>query len=576
MRATPNNFGGSKVRPNSRFSLGVSIACAVAFVALPLVGVFWAASGGVKGTSHAAIEWGRLVAAGGRTVLLAAASSALCLAVGVPVAIGLHRYRFPGRQGLLALSFVPFVLPTLAVAGGVSSLMGRGGWLEWIPGEPGDDLVGSSIAILLANLVFNLGLVIRMMGPAVSAVDTSILDSATVLGLTRTQAWRRVGLPSLRPSMARCAVVVALLAATNFALVLILGSPASSTVDLEIWYSVTQAFDLRSAAVMTAAQLCVLGAIVAVFLRPSHNGAQTPLIGGSRAQRDAELPKLASGGTALFAAVGSAFVVVAIVGLPIAALVRRTATVVSGGSGGRLSLDRFVAPLREPPVRLRGLWGSEGAGVVWTRSLVVALGVGLIVAAIGLAVAGRFSRGGGRSMELILVTSMAISPAALGLGMLAVAQIPIIERLLRATGSSELALLMWAMTAATLPFGLAIIADAGRGVSPRLVEAARVLGCTPADATRRVVLAVVAPSVIVAGGLAAAVAFGEVGVASFVTDGSAPVVAVVARRFMARAQPDAYQLGLGLALWVAVLGATLSVLAEIVSRLALRLARRSR
>jgi thiamine transport system permease protein len=213
---------------------------------------------------------------------------------------------------------------------------------------------------------------------------------------------------------------------------------------------------------------------------------------------------------------------------------------------------------------------------VWTRSLVVALGVGLIVAAIGLAVAGRFSRGGGRSMELILVTSMAISPAALGLGMLAVAQIPIIERLLRATGSSELALLMWAMTAATLPFGLAIIADAGRGVSPRLVEAARVLGCTPADATRRVVLAVVAPSVIVAGGLAAAVAFGEVGVASFVTDGSAPVVAVVARRFMARAQPDAYQLGLGLALWVAVLGATLSVLAEIVSRLALRLARRSR
>ena len=552
---------------------------AVLLVGLPLGGLIWAATGGIPGTVHTPIAWVRLASSGARTLAISAVSAATCLVLGVPLAVAFNRFRFPGREALIAVAFVPFVLPTLAVAGGVSSLLGRGGWLEWLPGEPGNGLLGSVVAIVATNLVFNLGLVIRMVGPGVQALDSALVDSARVLGVPRSLAWWKVGLPSLRPVIVRSGSLVTLLAATNFGVVLILGSPASATVDLEIWYSVTQVFDLRSAAVMTFAQLAVLGLFVNWLMRRWGSTATSSVLGGARTHRPVALPPLsAATPVARFGVLLASAMVTAVVVAPIASLVVRAGQ--RGGASGSattgFSWAALVDPLREPPSRLVGLWGAAGSGEVWARSAWVALAVGVLVAAVSMVLATGAGGGGGRLIEGLLVASLAISPAALGLGMLAVAQLPAVAAALDASGSTEASLLVWAMVASTFPFGLALVADAARGVSPRLIEAARVLGATRSGARRRVVAVVVAPSAAVAFGLAVAVAFGDVGVASFVTDGSMPTVAVVSRRFLARAQPDAYRLGLGLALWVAIIGVASAALSETMSRLVLRLARRSR
>ena len=274
-------------------SLGAA-SLAVLLVGLPLGGLIWAATGGIPGTVHTPIAWVRLASSGARTLAISAVSAATCLVLGVPLAVAFNRFRFPGREALIAVAFVPFVLPTLAVAGGVSSLLGRGGWLEWLPGEPGNGLLGSVVAIVATNLVFNLGLVIRMVGPGVQALDSALVDSARVLGVPRSLAWCKVGLPSLRPVIVASGALLTLLAATNFGVVLILGSPASATVDLEIWYSVTQVFDLRSAAVMTFAQLAVLGLFVNWLMRRWGSTATSSVLGGARTHRPVALPPLSA------------------------------------------------------------------------------------------------------------------------------------------------------------------------------------------------------------------------------------------------------------------------------------------
>ena len=61
------------------------------------------------------------------TTWQAALSTALTLALGLPGAHVLARYRFPGKSVLQALTTVPFVLPTLIVSTAFLSLIGPNG-----------------------------------------------------------------------------------------------------------------------------------------------------------------------------------------------------------------------------------------------------------------------------------------------------------------------------------------------------------------------------------------------------------------------------------------------------------------
>ncbi|NIR40430.1 MAG: iron ABC transporter permease, partial [Actinobacteria bacterium] len=74
------------------------------------------------------------------TVWQAAISTLLTLAVGLPLAFVLSRYRFPGRTVLRTLVTIPFVLPTVVVALAFISLIGPSGTL-------GVDLVGTAAAV---------------------------------------------------------------------------------------------------------------------------------------------------------------------------------------------------------------------------------------------------------------------------------------------------------------------------------------------------------------------------------------------------------------------------------------------
>ena len=173
------------------------------------------------------------------TMWQAALSTVLALAVGLPGAFVLARFRFPGRSIIRALIVVPFVLPTIVVA---SAFLALGV-------EP------SLGAILLAHVFFNYAVVVRVVGGLWAHLDPHQEEAARVLGASRLRAFAQVTLPALRPAILAAASITFLFTFTSFGVILVLGGPTRATLETEIYRQTAQLLDLRTAAALSILQL---------------------------------------------------------------------------------------------------------------------------------------------------------------------------------------------------------------------------------------------------------------------------------------------------------------------------------
>lgn len=195
------------------------------------------------------------------TTWQACASTGLTLVIALPGAYVFARFDFPGKHVLRAVATVPFVLPTVVVGTAFLALLGRGGLLDQLWGVRLDTTVW---AILLAHVFFNYAVVVRTVGGLWSQLDPRQEEAARVLGASRFAAWRRVTLPALTPAVAAAALMVFLFTFTSFGVVQILGGPAFSTLEVEIYRETAELFDLPTAAVLTLVQFAAVGAILAL------------------------------------------------------------------------------------------------------------------------------------------------------------------------------------------------------------------------------------------------------------------------------------------------------------------------
>ena len=129
------------------------------------------------------------------TVWQALASTAAALALGLPAAHAVARYRFPGRRLLLAVATVPFVLPTLIV--GVAML-------ALLPAS----LEHSAWAIVAAHALVNAIIVVRIVGSFWGHLDPRYVEAARALGASPVRALVHVTLPLLRPALGAAATLV--------------------------------------------------------------------------------------------------------------------------------------------------------------------------------------------------------------------------------------------------------------------------------------------------------------------------------------------------------------------------------
>ena len=179
--------------------LWVPAGLGVAFVALPLVAmvarVDWVDFPALV-TSDSAQHALRL------SLRTSAASTVLCLVLGVPLAVVLARARLRAGGLLRSLVLLPLVLPP--VVGGIALLytFGRRGLLGGTLEVLGVQIAFSTTAVVLAQTFVALPFLVITLEGALRTADAEYDAVAATLGARPTTVFRRVTLPLVLPGLA--------------------------------------------------------------------------------------------------------------------------------------------------------------------------------------------------------------------------------------------------------------------------------------------------------------------------------------------------------------------------------------
>jgi thiamine transport system permease protein len=474
------------------------------------------------------------------TIWQAAVSTALTVLVALPGAYVFARYEFPGKRLLRAAVTVPFVLPTVVVGSAFLSLLGEGGPLELL------GLDQSVAAILLAHVFFNYAVVVRTVGGLWAHLDPRQEDAARVLGAGRWQTFRSVTLPSLRPAIAAAAAIVFLFTFTSFGVILILGGPRYSTLEVEIYRQTAQFLDLPQAAALSIVQLVAVVAMLLVAGRAQ--GRRTEALQLRATTETARRPRTARER----AVVGLNLAVMAVLlGGPLAVLVERSFNT-AGGYG--LGFYRALSELRQtstifvPPVE-----AIANSIVFAAVATVIALVIGGLAA---FAFAGSPRRAGRiRGLDTLLLLPLGISAVTIGFGFLIAFDEPPLD--LRA--SPALIPIAHALVAA--PFVARVLIPVVRSIDQRLRDAAALLGASPARVWREIDLPIVSRAFLVAAGFAFAISLGEFGATIFIARPDYPTLPVVIFRLID--QPGALSFGAAMAASVILMAVTTTAIVAI-------------
>ncbi|MFJ8638837.1 MULTISPECIES: ABC transporter permease [unclassified Streptomyces] len=461
------------------------------------------------------------------TTWQALASTALTLLIALPGAYVFARFDFPGKQLLRAVVTVPFVLPTVVVGTAFLALLGRGGFLDGLWGVRLDTTVW---AILLAHVFFNYAVVVRTVGGLWSQLDPRQEEAARVLGAGRFAAWRRVTLPALAPAVAAAALMVFLFTFTSFGVVQILGGPAYSTLEVEIYRQTAQLLDLPTAAVLTLVQFAAVAGILAVHAwTVRRRETALRLVDPAQTAR----PPRGAGQRALLG--GVLLTVLLLIVVPLGVLVERSLDT-SGGYGfgfyrALQSADASGSTFLVPP--LDAIGNSLRYALVAT---LIALAIGGLAAAAltiphsRLRSRGRYLHAGRlvRGFDALLMLPLGVSAVTVGFGFLITLDKPPLD--LR----TSWILVPLAQALVGVPFVVRTMLPVLRAVDDRLREAAAVLGASPLRAWREVDLPLVRRAVLVAAGFAFAVSLGEFGATVFIARPDNPTLPVAVARLLGR------------------------------------------
>ena len=178
---------------------------AIAFFALPLLGLVWRApwsSAATYLTDDAVTTALRL------SLVCSLWATALSLLFGVPLAWFLARSHVPGRGIIRALCTLSMVLPP--VVGGVALFfaLGRRGLVgQYLDRWFDIRLPFTTAGVVIAQTFVAMPFLVITVEAALRQLDSGVEDASRTLGASRWYTFRRVTLPAIRPALVAGAVL---------------------------------------------------------------------------------------------------------------------------------------------------------------------------------------------------------------------------------------------------------------------------------------------------------------------------------------------------------------------------------
>lgn len=148
---------------------------------------------------------------------------AIAAVLGTLMAVGLARYQFPGKGLYRGASYLPLIVPDIAIA--VATLVFLAVFAIPL----------SLWTIVAAHVVFCLAYVAIVVSTRLTGLDTHLEEAALDLGATPTQAFIQVLLPELMPAIVSGCLLAFVLSMDDFLIASFTAGGGATTLPMEIF-----------------------------------------------------------------------------------------------------------------------------------------------------------------------------------------------------------------------------------------------------------------------------------------------------------------------------------------------------
>jgi putative spermidine/putrescine transport system permease protein len=251
-----------------RWLLKAAAAVTLFYILVPLISVTWVSfyrqeipSFPPEGYS---LRWYTSIAGNARFVdglllslELGVIATAIGLAVGVPAALCLSRFRFRGREALNNLLLMPLMVPGVVLGTALYCFHVE---TEIATGLP---ILGSTTGLLSGHVLVVIPWIVRLVLASLAGFDLTLEEAAQNLGADRWATFRRITLPSILPGVVAGAMFGFVASFGNLEMSLFLVGPGRTTLPIAILQYLEWKIDPSIAAV-SVVQIALIGAAMLV------------------------------------------------------------------------------------------------------------------------------------------------------------------------------------------------------------------------------------------------------------------------------------------------------------------------
>lgn len=165
------------------------------------------------------------------SIRLGLLSATLATAAMVPAALAIGRYRFIGREALLAFVMSPLMVPTVVL--GVAFLR----FLTLV------GLQGTFTGLVVCHAVVIGPYVARMLLSAVAGLDRNVERAAVSLGASRFTTFRRATVPMLLPGIVGGWLLAFIASFDELTVTIFIASPSTTTLPVRLFSHIAETTD---------------------------------------------------------------------------------------------------------------------------------------------------------------------------------------------------------------------------------------------------------------------------------------------------------------------------------------------
>jgi spermidine/putrescine transport system permease protein len=172
----------------------------------------------------------RILSALSDSLVIAILAVAIAAVIGTLMAVGLAKYRFPGKGLYQSITYLPLIIPDISIA--VATLV----FLASIAIPLSGGLIQLSLGtVVAAHVVFCISYIALVVSTRMTNLNPHLEEAALDLGATPAQAFVKVLLPELAPAILSGCLLAFVLSMDDFLIASFTAGGGTNTLPMEIF-----------------------------------------------------------------------------------------------------------------------------------------------------------------------------------------------------------------------------------------------------------------------------------------------------------------------------------------------------